>query len=64
VPQVAAAISAFPDGVSDAIAARVTSRPGRAARLLRRQMYRLLRLSEPSTAPAVAPVPVPRLVGD
>jgi len=41
------------------IAARLTSRPGRAHRLLRREMYRLLRLSMPGRHRAVEPVPVP-----
>jgi hypothetical protein len=45
-----------------AIAGRVTSQPGRAARLVRSQMYRLLRLSEPSAPPHTAAVPAPRLV--
>ncbi|MGI5215848.1 hypothetical protein [Plantactinospora sp. CA-290183] len=40
----------------------VTSAPGAAARLLRAEMYRLLRLPEPSAEPVAAPVPPPVLV--
>ncbi|WP_460396037.1 hypothetical protein [Actinophytocola sediminis] len=41
---------------------RLTSRPGQAATLLRRTMYRLLGLSEPAQPARVAPVAVPRLI--
>jgi hypothetical protein len=41
------------------IAARLTSRPGAAHRLLRQEMYRLLDLSVPGRHRAVEPVPVP-----
>lgn len=44
-----------------AIASRVTSEPGRAAKLLRAEMYRLLRLPEPAAPPETAPVAVARL---
>src|SRR5207248_2344800 len=42
------------------IAARVSSAPGRAARLLRTELYRHLRLPEPATLPVTAPVPAAR----
>ncbi|MEQ4305759.1 hypothetical protein ABNF97_30985 [Plantactinospora sp. B6F1] len=44
-----------------AVAARLTSRPGRANSLLRQAMYRLLRLPEPGRHRRPAPVPEPRL---
>jgi hypothetical protein len=47
-----------------AIAARVTSAPGRAARLLRTELYRHLRLPEPATFPVTAPVPAAHPVGE
>ena len=46
------------------VAARVTSRPDRAARLLRAQMYRLLDLPEPGLAAETAPVGPARTVGE
>lgn len=42
-----------------AVAARVTSHPGRAGERLRRVLYRLLSLSEPGRHRRVEPVPVP-----
>ncbi|GAA3932181.1 hypothetical protein GCM10023085_11870 [Actinomadura viridis] len=42
---------------------RLTSEPGRAAALLRREMYGLLRLAEPAEPAALDAVPPPRLVG-
>jgi hypothetical protein len=45
-----------------AIADRVTSAPGRAALLLRTQLYRHLRLPEPAALPVTAPVPAARPV--
>ncbi len=49
------------DVVQGPVRARLTSRPGRAAAILRREMYRLLELPEPARAAVVGPVPVPRL---
>jgi hypothetical protein len=46
----------------DAIRQRLTSKPGAAARILRREMYRLLRLSEPPYPPCVPAVPQPAVV--
>lgn len=51
-------------GVRDAVAARVSSEPGRAARLLRTEMYRLLGLDEPAWTAETAPVAAARLVGE
>ena len=44
------------------IAARLTSRPGEAHRLLREEMYRLLGMPAPGRHRAPEPVPVPELV--
>jgi hypothetical protein len=60
--QVEAALAGFPEAAARAVAAQVTSQPGRAARLLRTQVYRLLDLPEPRTAARAAPVGVARLV--
>jgi hypothetical protein len=49
-------------GLSDAVRDRLTSCPGQAHRMLRASMYRLLKLTEPATAPVAEPVPLP-LVG-
>jgi hypothetical protein len=49
--------------LTDAVRDRLTSRPGQAHQLLRATMYRLLRLSEPTTAPVVEPVPLPVIGG-
>lgn len=52
-------------GHADAIARRLTSRPGTAGAELRRTMYRLLRLPEPGRHRRITPVPVPdRRVGE
>ncbi|MFD0683453.1 hypothetical protein [Actinomadura fibrosa] len=48
--------------VSRALRDRLTSEPGRAAALLRREIYRLLRLDEPLDDPTPDPVPAPRLL--
>lgn len=63
--QLDAAVTAFADAAGaagEAVAARVSSRPGDAARLLRSQMYRLLDLSEPRSAAETLPVGPARLV--
>jgi hypothetical protein len=62
--QVDAAMAAFNGRAERAVSARVTSRPGTAARLLRTQMYRLLQLAEPSSTAGIAPVGVARTVGE
>ncbi len=43
-----------------AVTGALTARPGDAALLLRRTMYRLLQLTEPDRPPRTDPVPVPR----
>ncbi|GHJ10448.1 hypothetical protein TPA0907_48150 [Micromonospora humidisoli] len=43
-----------------AVLGALTARPGDAAELLRRTMYRLLQLTEPDRPPRTDPVPVPR----
>jgi hypothetical protein len=60
--QLADAVAAFGPPARAAVAARVTSEPGRAASLLRAEMYRLLRLPEPETPATASPVPVARLI--
>ena len=49
--------------VSDAVAARITSEPGRFDRNMRRLMYRLLRLRQPATIPAALPARAPVSTG-
>ncbi|MET7639893.1 hypothetical protein [Streptomyces sp. NPDC005438] len=58
-PQIDQAVRRRPPGQRDRIASLVTSRPGRSARILRRAMYRLLELPEPTRPPVHAPVPPP-----
>ncbi|MEN3303824.1 MAG: hypothetical protein V7603_26 [Micromonosporaceae bacterium] len=58
--QLARAAAAFGPAARESVAARVTSEPGRAAPLLRTEMYRLLRLPEPVPVAEAAPVPVVR----
>lgn len=61
--QLDAAAARFADRAGQrVVAARVTSQPGQAARLLRTQMYRLLGLSEPMGTAETVPVGVARLV--
>jgi hypothetical protein len=62
--QLDTAAAAFADEAGRTVAARVTSQPDQAARLLRTQMYRLLELAEPSGVAETAPVGVARLVGE
>jgi hypothetical protein len=49
-------------GAGDRIAALLTSRPGRAAAILRRAMYRTLALTEPLDPAATEPLPRPRVI--
>jgi hypothetical protein len=60
----AATVAFTHDHAEDAVAARVTSEPGQAAQLLRREMYRLLDLPEPNDKPETVPVEVARLVDE
>jgi len=48
--------------VSDLVAARITSEPGRFNQNMRRVLYRVLELGQPPTIPAMPPAPVPSLV--
>ncbi|WP_413103909.1 hypothetical protein [Streptomyces sp. Inha503] len=45
------------------VAGMITSRPGQAAQILRRTMYRLLDLPEPDRTLTVTPVPLPTPIG-
>lgn len=58
-PQVEEAAHAFTGRVHAAIRGDITSRPGQAARLIREEMYRLLRLPDRDRPPDVEPVPLP-----
>jgi hypothetical protein len=57
--QVNDAAAAYSSGRYQSLRESITSRPGQAARLMRGEMYRLLGLSEPDSAPRVDPVPLP-----
>lgn len=59
-PQLDGADRAYDADVHATLRAAISSRPGEAASLLRREMYRLLRLPEPEAPPDVPPVPLPR----
>lgn len=59
LPQLRAAIVAWPPGASATVRARMTDRPGQSARILRSAMYKLMDLPEPDTSPEVLPVAVP-----
>lgn len=62
--QLRRAVEAFRARPAGIIQRRITSHPGRAAALLRAQLYRLLQLPEPLQPAHAAPVPAPRLVTD
>jgi hypothetical protein len=55
-PQLAACASLD----STRLLARLTSRPGQSARILRRVMYDLMDLAEPAMSPRVEPAPIPQ----
>jgi hypothetical protein len=61
VPQLRAATDERAAADRESVARLLTSRPGQAHRLLRKEMYRLLGLSMPGRHRAVEPVPVPDL---
>ncbi|MGN9912412.1 hypothetical protein ACTMTJ_33240 [Phytohabitans sp. LJ34] len=63
-PQLRAAVASFDAAAYARVAGAVTARPGAAASLLRARMYHLLRLPEPETGCAPAPVGRPMPVGD
>lgn len=48
----------------DRVAARITSRPGRAGEILRRIVYRALDLTEPARPVPCSPLPMPRSIAD
>jgi len=60
LPQLEAAREAQCHGLGADIAGLLTSRPGQAGKILRKEMYRLLGLSEPARAVPVSPAPLPR----
>lgn len=59
VPQLDDAAHAFTPRVHDAVRDDLSSRPGEAARLIRAEMYRLMRLPDREHPPDVEPVPAP-----
>jgi hypothetical protein len=58
-PQLDAAALAFDAEVYASLRCDLSSRPGRAAEILRREMYRLMRLPEPECPARLEPVPLP-----
>ncbi|MFB4306645.1 hypothetical protein [Actinomadura sp. GTD37] len=58
-PQLEDAAHAFTGRVHAAMRGAISSRPGEAARLIRGEMYRLLRLPDRDRPPDVEPVPLP-----
>jgi hypothetical protein len=61
--QLAAARASYQAVAAEQVAGRITSEPGRFNQNMRRLMYRLLKLSQPATIPAMLPADVPTLVG-
>jgi hypothetical protein len=61
-PQLAAAPNAYSVDRYATFSRQVTSVPGESARLIRREMYRLMRLPEPANTPPTRTVPAPRLL--
>jgi hypothetical protein len=61
-PQVDSAIADHSPDRAAWFRAALTSAPDRAARLLRREMYRLMRLAEPADDAVARPLPLPRLL--
>ncbi len=62
-PQLRAAAAWWAGAGRDRFASHLTSRPGQAHRLLRKEMYRLLGLPVPRQHRALEPVPVPAISG-
>jgi hypothetical protein len=58
--QVRSAMTQTAASTGRVLASRLSSRPGQAARILRRSMYRLMRLPEPAQAVPLSPLPLPR----
>ncbi|MFC3520106.1 hypothetical protein ACFPZ0_00755 [Streptomonospora nanhaiensis] len=61
-PQIEAAIDAYDPEQGAAMAALLTSAPGRSAELLRSLMYSLMRCEEPAEPPRLHPLAAPTLV--
>jgi hypothetical protein len=62
-PQLLRASAETPTDLPAAVAARLTSRPGQAHRILREEIYRLMDLDVPGRHRAVEPDPVPEFAG-
>ena len=60
--QLARSEAAYQLPVSEMLAGRISSEPGRFHRNMRRLMYRILRLRQPATVPAAVPAGIPVLV--
>jgi hypothetical protein len=58
-PQVEEAAGAYSSDVHASLREDLSSQPGRSAELLRREMYRLMRLPEPGEPARLDPVPLP-----
>jgi hypothetical protein len=63
-PLLAEAAAAWSPDCSAAIRALLTDKPGQAAQIIRRVMYRLMRLPEPAAVPSASPLPVPVVISD
>jgi hypothetical protein len=61
-PQLSRAVTAWSPDSSAAIRTRVTDVPGQSARIIRRLMYRMMKLPEPVTGPDIDPVPRPVVI--
>jgi hypothetical protein len=57
--QLDAVAAAWRPEASASIRAQITDVPGRSGQIIRRVMYRLMKLPEPGTVPEVCPVPLP-----
>jgi hypothetical protein len=62
LPQLVDAPNAYSTDIHAALARGVTSVPRQSARVIRREMYRLMRLPEPTTELDPEPVPIPCLL--
>jgi hypothetical protein len=61
-PQVDGADKNYCTDIYKSLQNDLSSKPGESARILRREMYRLMRLPEPTHPPHVDPLPVPFLI--
>ena len=62
-PQLDDAVHAYNTDVHAGLHGDLSSEPGRSAEILRREMYRLMRLPEPDDLARLDPVPLPRPIG-